>query len=215
MADIESMQTATTAVFDTPELLEMILLKLPMADILHLQRTCPTRHAAVKTSIRLQRRLYFAAVPVGDWDKYNAGDYNPLLMAEHSMWSDTGNSPWHMLQLRSYGGVRPGGSPRIMIDFEVNEAYCSRSKAIVPLYCETTKDASWRQMLLTQRKWPIEVRLCAAHVRIEFEGLPISRLLAEGTLASGSTMGDVYDWLEHAYMRKVGAEEQRGKSAGA
>lgn len=61
MASVESMQAVANRVFNTPELLEIVLLKLPNAALLRLQRTHSSWHHQVKTSIHLRRKLYLAA----------------------------------------------------------------------------------------------------------------------------------------------------------
>ncbi|CAK1366925.1 hypothetical protein CB0940_10286 [Cercospora beticola] len=56
---------AATAVFDTAELLEAILLQLPLADILRAQRIDRTFHDAIKKSPSVQRALF--QKPCGDF----------------------------------------------------------------------------------------------------------------------------------------------------
>ena len=51
--------SATTKVLGTNELLEMILLKLPLRDVLLAQLVCKTWRADITASIDLQRALFF------------------------------------------------------------------------------------------------------------------------------------------------------------
>lgn len=51
-------------VFGTNELLENILVRLPMKKLLLAQRVCKHWHSLINGSIRLQRALFMAPVPV-------------------------------------------------------------------------------------------------------------------------------------------------------
>ncbi|KAH7101287.1 hypothetical protein BKA62DRAFT_672157 [Auriculariales sp. MPI-PUGE-AT-0066] len=59
------MTRAATTSLTTPELLERILLALPMRDLLLLQRTCRLWRDLATTSIRIQRALFFAPLAGG------------------------------------------------------------------------------------------------------------------------------------------------------
>ncbi|CZT17414.1 uncharacterized protein RCC_03248 [Ramularia collo-cygni] len=54
--------SATSRVLQTTELLEAILLNLPMQQILLSQRTCKTFQDTVRGSLSLQRKIHFAPV---------------------------------------------------------------------------------------------------------------------------------------------------------
>ena len=56
---------ASAQVFDTTELLEMILYKLPVKDLLFAQRVAKQWKAAIDNSVKLQQALFFRPVPVG------------------------------------------------------------------------------------------------------------------------------------------------------
>ena len=65
-------RSPSTHVLETTELLETILLELPMKDLLLSQRVCRLWHALITTSIRLRRALFLEPVPCGtisylDW----------------------------------------------------------------------------------------------------------------------------------------------------
>ena len=55
--------TAVAAVFETYEILESILHKLPMKDLLFAQKVCKTFKQIIGRSGKLQRALFFKQVP--------------------------------------------------------------------------------------------------------------------------------------------------------
>ncbi|OCL15321.1 hypothetical protein AOQ84DRAFT_49271 [Glonium stellatum] len=55
------MPTTATRVLDTPELLESILLHLPLQDLLHSQRVSRQFHAAITSSPSIQQALFLRA----------------------------------------------------------------------------------------------------------------------------------------------------------
>ncbi|KAK5114990.1 hypothetical protein LTR85_010028 [Meristemomyces frigidus] len=232
MADIESMQAAANAVFDTKELLEMVLLELSMADILHLQRTCTTWHDVIKTRASLQRKLYLAANLLPQDNQVTDADsgapvINPLFAKKHPIWSTAESSPWHLENandnmIYTYSAMAestftdprriwlPGRGPTLKLHFVVNGAYCSRLKA-VQQYGEKTRKGSWRTMLLTHdRSASIMVNLLGRDSKT-----CIRRVLWDMKMAPSSTMGDVFDRVEQAYMETVGSEKWRDYTASA
>jgi hypothetical protein len=78
------MPTAATRVLDTPELLEAILLHLPLRDLLHSQRVSCQFQATVTSSPSIQRALFFRAnrrkFGPQEWD------INPLLREAFLPW---------------------------------------------------------------------------------------------------------------------------------
>ncbi|KAK5713844.1 hypothetical protein LTR17_017419 [Elasticomyces elasticus] len=70
---------AAQAVLDTPELLEMILVRLDAKNLLRIQRVSKTFHSNIKASIRLQRFLWNSPRkhdPTAPVTSYN---FNPLI----------------------------------------------------------------------------------------------------------------------------------------
>ena len=55
---------ASAQVFDTTELLEMILYKLPIRDLLFAQRIAKQWKAVIDNSVKLQQALFFRPVPI-------------------------------------------------------------------------------------------------------------------------------------------------------
>ena len=55
--------TASTKVLNTVELLELVLLELPVRDLLLVQRVCCTWHSTIENSRLLQQALFFK--PIG------------------------------------------------------------------------------------------------------------------------------------------------------
>ena len=66
IARLEPREPPTIQVLGTTELLEIILMYLPMKDLLLSQRVCRSWHALINTSIRLRRALFLEPVPCGD-----------------------------------------------------------------------------------------------------------------------------------------------------
>ena len=56
----------TVAVFDTAELLEEILLAMPIEDLLRAQAVSSTWKAAMNNSVRIQRALFFRPISLDD-----------------------------------------------------------------------------------------------------------------------------------------------------
>lgn len=63
----------------TPELLENMLLKLPMQDLLLAQRVCSRFQATIAGSIKIRRALFFEPEPVTEHERAFAPRINPLL----------------------------------------------------------------------------------------------------------------------------------------
>ncbi|KAI6861191.1 hypothetical protein KC323_g5958 [Hortaea werneckii] len=71
--------------FSTPELLETMLLMLPMQDLLLAQRVCLRFKATIDGSVKICRALFFLPEPVTEEGKAVAPRLNPLLtdMSQH------------------------------------------------------------------------------------------------------------------------------------
>ena len=72
--------SSVARVFAIPELLEHILTRLPVRDLLIDQRVNKTFHAVTKSSPHLQRKLFFAAGARQNGDWITIPEWNPLLV---------------------------------------------------------------------------------------------------------------------------------------
>jgi hypothetical protein len=125
--------TATDQVFLVPELLESILLHLPLQDLLvNAQRINHTWNAIIQNSKRLQEVLFFEATSLKHIGK--TPEFNPLLVQAFPPWfsiSSSGNG-WANWNWRKYSESLDANSSEAK-----KEAY-------------GRKEASWRRMLPIQ-----------------------------------------------------------------
>ncbi|OJD40525.1 f-box domain protein [Diplodia corticola] len=138
-------------VLNTPELLELVLSKLPMRDLLLAQRVCKGFNTAIASSPTLQQALFFRPLPAtaapppssasvkllhspDDTPTTEAWERNPLLALAFWPWFD-----------------RSTPRSRFSAPFWDPETF-----ETLPLAAETTRfaflrsEASWRRMLVTQ-----------------------------------------------------------------
>ncbi|RMY68484.1 hypothetical protein D0864_11336 [Hortaea werneckii] len=71
--------------FSTPELLELMLLELPMQDLLLAERVCLRFKATIDGSIKIRRALFFEPEPVAKDGMEVASRVNPLLTEESQL----------------------------------------------------------------------------------------------------------------------------------
>lgn len=105
--------SATAKVFHTTELLEAILAEVPNQQLLLRQRTCKNFRDTIRGSLRLQRKLYFAATG----SESDALIVNPLI--------DTFSTSRVPCNARPYG---IGGTAAIQEDYEVQYAFRYQGK---------------------------------------------------------------------------------------
>ena len=128
VVEYHDVSTAALRVLDVFELLEMILIQLPIKDLLtHAQRVSRTWRATVKNSTRLQRALFISPVPstplelidttYGSLWVARESNLRPITVLENPYY-------WSILATITYGHHKAG------------------------LYAYA--EASWRQMLVTQ-----------------------------------------------------------------
>lgn len=122
------MSPACTRVFETPELLEAILARLPPRDLLHAQRVSHGFQSIIKTSPKLQQALFFRPAPFKNSKSWTL---NPLLRDLFLPWFIISENRW---QLPEHDTLR-------LLDWSSSE----RTREAM-LY----SDASWRRMLLIQ-----------------------------------------------------------------
>lgn len=181
----------------------MILLQLPTADILLLQRTNKTWHEVVESSVHLQRALYYkpdrTREPIFSPLLFDAArdealerlGFNPLFAMQQSFWAHMGNTSWLVFDISAFSSLNEGASrPAVHLDFYTNKAYRNSQKQSVEQSGERARSGSWREMLLTQ--------MPSAHIVIDVRKPPWDNPKST-SLPPGSTMGDVYDVLEAEY----------------
>ena len=199
------MQTAANAVFNTHELLERILLELPIIDTLRLRRMNRAWRHIVNTRPALQRKLYYRPTPT----KHDAtcvprrADINPLLKTSHPIWSTTKSDPWHLRSITRTAVVDENNTfqlPAIELDFTLNDIYCRRYDHISSYGNRATR-GSWRRVLITQTP---SARIMA---RLSNHRSDRYKYINTQWFPASSTLGEVCDWLEKTYMETVGAEE--------
>jgi len=221
MTDTQGMQAVANKVFDIKELREMILLELPMQDIIRLQRTNRAWHSSVtdKRAAPLQRKLYYRTDPTIDAISMplssslqdlivrlrllEATDINPLFAITHPIWASSTDYPWHLRYLRRFSCSSGGKAvPCVELHFTLNDQFCSRYKAL-QLYRQEARTGSWNNMLVSQTP--------STYIYVELNGSWRYRRNRRNEifLSPGSTMGDVFQWLEKTYMKTVGSEKWR------
>ncbi|KAI5363993.1 Putative F-box domain-containing protein [Septoria linicola] len=100
----EQTQPECSSVFNIVELLEQILLHLPMRDLLLSQRVCRRWRALSRDSVQIRRALFLVPSQYGpvsyiDWEFDDRGYYN-------DWWRQTGN-PLHLQPLRCPSNAPP------------------------------------------------------------------------------------------------------------
>ncbi|KAI9708360.1 MAG: hypothetical protein M1820_004064 [Bogoriella megaspora] len=152
-------QTKTVDVFAIPELLEMMLLLVPMKDVLLSQRVCRHWKAVIDSSIQLQQHLFF--VPCGD----------PVCLLRRSSRISKSKASFCGWVSSTSGDVSAKGVGTVSKEHEddrqitvrINPACLNRfypeQDGRPSYYCfktcffkgpEAGSNASWRRMLLTQ-----------------------------------------------------------------
>lgn len=181
------MRPSCDQVLHTPELLELILLHLPMRDLLLAQRTCQKFRNLIRTSPTLQQILYLkplpeSATPTSTSPTPNLSSYgtaepvteswqrNPLLISPFLPWFNR---------------------TRCKIKFDLTTLDVFENSALAKPNLRSiflTPEASWRQMLVVQ---PPVTRLDLIRIQSNLNGDVVedSRLWLE----QGLTMGILYD----------------------
>lgn len=176
------------------ELLELILINLPMRDLLRSQRVCRTWHSAIQTSPTIQQALFFSPKrrkhPV--CPERETWEANQLLQVEFPPWFQLAyiKSRWDWPMARSF-----------------NDLPWARDEKRCEAFMRP--DASWRRMLLTQPPIrDVQIVVKCDHVRnlinddyLRFVGhrqpheAPpgADSLFSELSKESGVTMGFLYD----------------------
>lgn len=165
------MPTAATRVLDTPELLEAILLYLPLRDLLHSQRVSCQFQAAVTSSPSIQRALFFRAnrrkLGPQEWE------INPLLREAFLPWF---LYPKSEMDLPKFG------------TFEFLDWNSSEQKQIA----YARPEASWRRMFLIQPP-PQKLTVKQYHNSMGGDSEAAGELLFDADENDGVRMDVLYD----------------------
>ncbi|EED19172.1 F-box domain protein [Talaromyces stipitatus ATCC 10500] len=167
-------------VLQTPELLEEILLDLPMLDLLHCQCVCRQWKGVIESSPRLQQALCFRPTPIGR--KHSeiglcqpdrpTNVFNPLLQEVFIEW----------FTASSYFNPRTR-------DGREHVAYIPVLRDNPERF--TRPEASWRRMHFQQWALPSEETLVC--FKRSAGGFPYDWI----SIASDSKMGDIYDRVKN------------------
>jgi hypothetical protein len=173
---------AMQRVIGTTELLEKILLRLPMRSLLHTQRVCKSWKQVITTSPSLQQALFFRAK--GQFPRSNSEDekqeaeLNPLLVWLFPPFFET-HAFYGWLSFRNLAQFN---------NMHFNFTDSTRSAVL-------RGDASWRKMLPTQPP-PEDL---AINLRMHGQGgesIRSGRLVKEELIQDGIRMGIIYDIAE-------------------
>jgi len=208
----EMFGTAANILCNIPELLELILLHLPIKDTLLLQRTDKAICNTVADFIHLRRKLYYPTnldiQPEYFW-RFDRGD-NPLFTILHPIWSPTENNPWHLRSQYTGSCVHRTDDPKdpndgiafpaVQLDFALNGSFCKRYELITS-YDDRVITGSWREMLVIRTPTKTHIKVAFYTCRSSYPAL------RSASFANTVTMGGICDCLAKAYMETVGSEE--------
>ena len=175
--------SAKLRVLSSPELLEQILLYVPMSDLLQSQRVSRTWHAIIAESPSLQQALFFRALrsyslPSDSWilstlGRRHPNSFNPLLQEVFEEWFQ-------------YSGYY--GPSRTKSENEyVASVPMKRDKSEI----FTRRDASWRRMLYQQ---PVDESRATL---VCYKGSQSIRPYECVHVGAAATMGEVYDLVNY------------------
>lgn len=188
--DPETKNSAAQRFSDTFELLEMVLLNLPLRNLFTIQRTTRSFRDTVANSLKLRRRMFLEPESSGVG---SAEALNPLLNAEPvrlrpfdprcicAFWRETHGSATPPLLEPDPAGTYP------YLQFQRGEQFLN-----VPyvLKDEWVGDESWTKMRAMQHvQGPVTARLGA-------DILWGAHLDDDNVLGEDSTMGELFDWVQ-------------------
>lgn len=169
-------QSTKSSALQTPELLEQVLLYLPMRDLLHSQRVCRYWKDVIDSSPVLQQALYFRPVPVGrkhgevglNLQDQHSNIFNPLLQEVFIEWFNSS----------SYLNPKSRNNREYV-------AYIPMQRDDPEIF--NRPEASWRRMLFQQSVPAAQETLICFRKRVG--PYPYSII----SLRSDYTMGKLYD----------------------
>ena len=169
----EDPQCPEYAALQTYELVEQILLHLPMLDLLHCQRVCTHWKGVIDSPPVLQQALYFRPgkerkeLPRTPYNHCNHNEFNPLLQEVFVEWFTTSGF------------------------FHRKTTFPNESVAYIPVRRDDPEifrrpEASWRRMLFQQDSEPRDTMIC---YKRRTGRMPYEYILVQNDY----TMGEVYD----------------------
>ncbi|KAK3717979.1 hypothetical protein LTR37_005405 [Vermiconidia calcicola] len=200
---------ASVRVLDTVELLEHILYKLPMRDLLLAQRVCKQWQAVIKDSKKLQRALFFEPL-----------DGSPLLAVTEenghgTRWFRRNDNlkcaPW--VQTAPSGSIRaPVGNPLLqtlfhIIDTDVKVTLQTRCRSDIERRFPTPwkyEHASWRKMLLSQ---PTTTTICTMTGETE-QNEHIEYVRCTGEDSMGTILSQILEHWDGEKLRPSSGEQR-------
>ncbi|KAK4494887.1 hypothetical protein PRZ48_014243 [Zasmidium cellare] len=184
-------------VFAIPELFEMIVLEVDERTVLLSQRVSKTYRNNIKSSMKLQRKLWFQPTPIEDASKQGfLIQVNRLLLNPDIVWGDCHN---HFYQYDDEGKLSRSESAFFTL---ITDA------GIGPF---VAKDGSWRQMLLAQYEG--EVKCLALYADGDGKSLPFRNIRPQRRFGEGLTAGMFMDWMKEEWEAKYGKEATTSSDA--
>lgn len=141
---------SVNAVFETYEILETILHKLPIKDILFAQRVCKSFKEVIARSRRLQRALFFEQVSPRVTEDRRHCIAKRLVRYKHFNRASS-NSSTHPPQ-------RPYKNPLLVGKSDEHKRRGYINTVTLPSKAWTCPEASWKRMYLTQPATLLEIR---------------------------------------------------------
>lgn len=180
------MPSAVELVMSIVELLEIILVQLPMSDLLFVQGVCKYWQTVIRKSIKIQRRFFFIPAP-------NASpELNPLPLKRLLIrWNENGKDPKNHPSRHT-----------LWVDFKGN----SVEKLQVGGW-----SASWRHMLLVQPPCKYEVPMALGWEDRATRG--VAETISERLVEKQVTIGDALRRMVEASMsntKKMHARDSEG-----
>ncbi|CAK4008394.1 f-box domain [Lecanosticta acicola] len=204
--------SAAVRVFKITELLEGILLELPMHRLFIVQQTCKVFHDTIRDSTRLQRHMFLTAEPAPPNPETCARVFNPVLMG--TLFSPDVSTKASMISKHGFFLLRNPRSTNFAFTIYSEASQRDLSlwqrkgdKPQLPLYDDITEP--WRRMV------PVQPAITALTVGLahRFSGATFSQspydysslydleILREESLGREITLGDVYDLAEGLYKK--------------
>lgn len=139
---------AAEAFFSTPELLETMLLELPMQDLLLAQRVCLRFKGTIDGSIKIRRALFFEPEPVAKEGGAVASRVNPLLTEESQLHR-------HRFIITEPTPMCRFGGPKLPISMmvKITDESVGVERKHIDCFLEGAtyfSNGSWRKMLVAQ-----------------------------------------------------------------
>lgn len=199
---------ATHQVLKTVELLEKILLELPVYDLFAVQRTDTTFHKTVTSSPRIQRAMFLepdsSTTPWSEKPKIN-----PILKSTLEKFLFQLPKEAGFLDVRYFTVLRTGewAGRWMTTNFELHmnphgdDGQRRRGRVLLPKLSDDVE--SWRRMLLIQPP-PVEIEASLYKHPTKVERGGSSMVWFDGR----STLGTVFAWLEReaSILSKMGEE---------